>query len=71
MTATALWGPPVLDWQFYAVTALAVAGCWLALRPFFARGGKKAAGGCSSCTFGAAPKGSAEKVVSLGRRSRQ
>ena len=69
MTAATLWGLPVFDWQFYAVTALAVAGAWLALRPFFARRGRPATGGCSSCTFGAAHKGSVEKVVSLGRKS--
>lgn len=67
--ALVAWALPLADWQFYAVTALAAAGCWLALRPFFARRGKKTAASCSNCAAGQAR--TQQPLVSLGRRSRQ
>lgn len=76
-TAATVFGLPLSDWQFYAVTVLAAAGGWLAVRPFFARRGRPGTGGCSSCTFGtgisagAAPKSEApSNLVSIGRRPR-
>lgn len=46
-------GLPLDDWQFWIVTAIAVLGCWLVLKPLFARAGRPETG-CANCTFGAA-----------------
>lgn len=57
---------PWHDWQFYLVTALALAGLWLALRPLL---GPKKSKGCASCSF--AQKNptlpAEERLVVLGR----
>jgi hypothetical protein len=46
---------PWRDWQFWIVTALALAGAWLIARPFLPRKrGDGAAPGCPNCASGSA-----------------
>ncbi len=40
---------PLDQWQFYVVTAVALAGVYVLLRPFLRRGGS-GCGGCASAT---------------------
>lgn len=43
---------PFGDWQFYAVTILALWGAWMVARPFLPS--KKRSGGCPTCASGSA-----------------
>ena len=61
-----------LDWQFLVVTAAALWGLWILLRPFLPRRGKEAAG-CPSCAASghcqsqpARGGGGGERLVTLG-----
>ncbi|MCC6907683.1 MAG: hypothetical protein IT430_07070 [Phycisphaerales bacterium] len=44
-------GLPLGDWQFYVVTAAALGGIWLIVRPLLGRPGNS---GCPNCADGAA-----------------
>ncbi len=55
---------PWHDWQFYLVTALALAGLWLGLRPLLRQRSKPGCSGCKS----ALPN--TDRLVTLGRRPR-
>lgn len=65
------WGLPLGDWQFWAVSAAALAGAWLALRPLVAAKRKPSGGACSNCALGArtvhSSKATNDSLVSLGR----
>ncbi len=42
---------PLDQWQFYVVTAVALAGVWALLRPFLRRSGSGGSG-CGGCASG-------------------
>jgi hypothetical protein len=60
-----------LDWQFLVVTAAALWGVWILLRPFLPRRGKEAVGGCPNCAAAGqcqsqSARGGGERLVTLG-----
>jgi len=65
-----------LDWQFLVVTAAALWGAWVLLRPLFAKRKTNETGGaCPRCASGTAcatktERGAESKLVTLGSGSR-
>ena len=61
---------PLDQWQFYIVTAVALAGVWALVRPFLRRGGAGGAGGsgCGGCASGSSSGKRAVPLTIGGRR---
>jgi hypothetical protein len=65
---------PMHDWQFWFVSALALCGFWILLRPFIRRSLTPAdaeSGACPSCpTSGSKPRGQRRRVALTIERKR-
>ena len=48
-----VWGLPLGDWQFWAVTAAALLGVWLISKRLVAPKSNHGGGACSNCALGA------------------
>ncbi len=60
---------PLGQWQFYVVTAFALAAVYVLLRPFLRRGGAAGGGsGCSGCGSGSTSRKRAVPLTIGGRR---
>ena len=63
---------PLGDWQFWTVTAGAVAAAWMVVRPFIRRASPKDAAACAHCKHATtiAPEradGGGERLVPIGK----
>lgn len=63
---------PLGDWQFWTVTAGAVAAVWAIVRPFVRRASPRDAAACAHCKHAAtvAPErteGGGERLVTIGK----
>jgi hypothetical protein len=62
---------PLADWQFWTVTAGALAAVWVVLRPFLRRAAPKDAAPCSHCRHAAPLPDRAdagrERLVTIGK----
>lgn len=63
---------PLGDWQFWTVTAGALAAAWVIVRPFLRRASPRDAAGCAHCKHAAtiAPEpteAAGERLVTIGK----
>ncbi len=62
---------PLDQWQFYVVTAVALAGVWALLRPFLRRGRSGASSaGCGGCASGSTSTRRRAVSLTIGGRRR-